>query len=111
MTEYKGTSLNTCGCSLVQGVSSIKLTPLVPSPKFTKQLRKLDRHTQKLLVSWLNKNIQNTNNPRNYGGPLEANRSGQWKYRIGDYRVLVNIKDNELIVLALDVGHRREVYK
>ena len=84
---------------------------LVPSPKFSKQLKKLDKHTQKILVSWLNKNIKNTDNPRKYGGALEGNRSGQWKYRIGDYRVLVNIKDCELIVLALEVGHRRGIYK
>ena len=84
---------------------------LVPSPKFSKQLKKLDKHTQKILVSWLNKNVKNTDNPRKYGNALEANRVGQWKYRIGNYRVLVNIKDRELIVLALEMGHCREIYK
>ena len=84
---------------------------LIPTPKFSKQLKKLDKYTQKVIVLWLNKNIKNTDNPRKFGGTLTANRSGQWKYRIGDYRVLVNIKDRELIVLALEVGHRREVYK
>nr|WP_277988961.1 type II toxin-antitoxin system RelE/ParE family toxin [Enterococcus sp. MJM16] len=41
---------------------------------------------------------------------LSANRTGQWRYRIGNYRVIVNINDNELIVLTLEVGHRREIY-
>ena len=42
---------------------------------------------------------------------LQANRSGQWRYRIGDYRVIVNIQDEKLIILALEIGHRREIYK
>ena len=84
---------------------------LIPTPKFSKQLKKLDKYSQKVIALWLNKNIKNTDNPRKFGGILTGNRSGQWKYRVGDYRVLVNIKDNELIVLALEVGHRREIYK
>ena len=45
------------------------------------------------------------------GKMLQANRSGQWRYRIGDYRVIVNIQDEKLIILALEIGHRREIYK
>ena len=42
---------------------------------------------------------------------LQANQSGQWRYRIGDYRVIVNIQDERLIILSLEIGHRREIYK
>lgn len=84
---------------------------LEPSPKFTKQLNKLDKYTKKLIIAWLNNNIHNCDNPRKHGEPLIANRLGQWRYRIGDYRVLVNIQDDKLIVLALEVGHRRHIYK
>jgi mRNA interferase RelE/StbE len=87
----------------------IKYT-LVPSPKFTKQLNKLDKYTKKLIVAWLSNNIHNCDDPRAYGKTLIANRLGQWRYRIGDYRVLVNIQDDKLIVLALEVGHRRDIY-
>mgnify|MGYP000662394918 CR=1 FL=1 len=41
---------------------------------------------------------------------LTANRKGQWRYRIGDYRLLCLIEDEELVILALSIGHRREVY-
>ena len=51
-----------------------------------------------------------TENPRAKGKVLVANRTGQWRYRIGAYRVIVNIQDNELIILALEVGHRRDIY-
>ena len=51
-----------------------------------------------------------TENPRAKGKALVANRTGQWRYRVGAYRVIVNIQDNELIILALEVGHRRDIY-
>jgi toxin-antitoxin system, toxin component, relE family len=41
---------------------------------------------------------------------LKTNRKGQWRYRIGDYRVIVNIQDENLVVLALEVGHRKNIY-
>ncbi|MBQ1306697.1 MAG: type II toxin-antitoxin system RelE/ParE family toxin [Erysipelotrichaceae bacterium] len=40
-----------------------------------------------------------------------ANRKRQWRYRIGDYRLICHIEDDKLIILALSVGHRREVYE
>ena len=57
------------------------------------------------------KNLVGTEHPRLHGKGLTANRSGQWRYRIGDYRLICNINDNKLIILALSVGHRRDVNK
>lgn len=51
-----------------------------------------------------------TDNPRAKGKALVANRTGQWRYRVGAYRIIVNIQDSELIILALEVGHRRDIY-
>ena len=47
---------------------------------------------------------------RAHGKALTANRKGEWRYRIGDYRLICLIKDNELVVLAVNVGHRKNVY-
>lgn len=80
------------------------------TPKFDKEFRKLDRYTQKMLKSWIEKNLIGCENPRNHGKGLVSNISGQWRYRIGDYRLICQIQDNELVILALSVGHRREVY-
>lgn len=66
--------------------------------RFDKEFRKLDRYTQRMMKSWIGKG-------------LTANRSGQWRYRIGDYRLICQIEDEKLIILALSVGHRREVYR
>lgn len=76
-----------------------------------KELKKLDKHTSSLIISWIEKNLQGCENPRAKGKGLTANRSGQWRYRIGDYRLICEIKDNELIILALSVGHRRDMYE
>ena len=81
------------------------------SERFKKEFRKLDKYTQKMIRAWINKNLVGTENPRLHGKGLTANRSGQWRYRIGDYRLICNINDNKLIILALSVGHRSDVYE
>lgn len=81
------------------------------TPKFDKEFSKLDKYTQRMLKSWIEKNLVNCTDPRTHGKALTANRSGQWRYRIGDYRLLCLIDDGELIILALSFGHRRDVYE
>ena len=75
-----------------------------------KDLRKLDRHTAALILGWIRKNLENCENPRQHGKGLTANKSGQWRYRVGDYRLLAEIEDNKIRILILNVGHRREIY-
>lgn len=77
------------------------------SDRFKREFKKLDKYTQKIIRSWIDKNLVGTENPRQYGKGLTANRSGQWRYRIGDYRLICQIEDSELIILALSVEHRR----
>lgn len=80
------------------------------TPRFDKEFRKLDRYTMRMIKAWIEKNLSDSENPRAHGKALTANRSGQWRYRIGDYRLICEIRDNELVILALSIGHRREVY-
>lgn len=80
------------------------------SPKAQKQLRKLDKGVASLIVRYLYKNIDGSANPQEKGKGLTANRAGQWRYRVGDYRVICDIIDDELVVLAMTVGHRRDVH-
>lgn len=75
-----------------------------------KQLSKLDKHIASLIIGWMDKNIDGCDDPRRHGKGLTANLSGTWRYRIGDYRVLCEIQDEKLIVLALEVEHRSTVY-
>ncbi|MCI8965296.1 MAG: type II toxin-antitoxin system RelE/ParE family toxin [Clostridia bacterium] len=75
------------------------------------QIKKLDKHISALIIGWLEKNIQGCQNPRLHGKGLVEDKSGWWKYRIGDYRVICEIQDEKVIVLVLEIGHRRERYK
>lgn len=75
-----------------------------------KQLRKLDRPVQKRIVDWLEDRIEGCKNPRHFGEPLRGEMAGLWRYRVGDYRIICEIQDQQLVVLALAVGHRREIY-
>ena len=83
---------------------------LVFTDKAKKKINKIDKHTAAIIIGWLEKNIENCENPRIHGEGLVENKSGQWRYRIGDYRVICEIEDEEIIVLVLEVGHRREIY-
>ena len=75
-----------------------------------KNLRKLDKYTRNLIVAWIDKNLVDCENPRIHGKGSVQNKSGQWRYRIGDYRLICEIKENEIVILVLEIGHRREVY-
>lgn len=83
--------------------------------KFTetsdKQLRSLDKQVSKKLIKWLEDRILNCDNPRLWGNSLAGTKSGQWRYRVGDYRIICDIQDNVLIVKVVKIGHRKEVYK
>lgn len=83
---------------------------IVFTERAMKQLKKLDKHTAALIFGWLEKHIEGTTNPRIHGKGLVQNKSGQWRYRIGDYRVICEIEDEKVIVLVLEIGHRREIY-
>ncbi|MEE9451522.1 MAG: type II toxin-antitoxin system RelE/ParE family toxin [Gammaproteobacteria bacterium] len=75
-----------------------------------KEFKRLDKHTQRTIIRYLRERIESSNNPRQYGKSLSANKTGLWRYRIGDYRLVCAIQDNELVVLVLRVTHRRHVY-
>ena len=75
-----------------------------------RDLKKLDKHTASLILGCIRKNLENCDNPRQHGKSLTANKSGQWRYRIGDYRLIAQIEDDKIKILVLAVGHRREIY-
>ena len=78
---------------------------------FNRQIRKLDKSVAKQIIEYIHKRIDGCDNPRAFGKALAENRKGQWRYRIGKYRLICEIKDEELIVLALEIGHRKKIYK
>ena len=76
-----------------------------------KQLKKMDRFDAQLIVSWIGKNLDGCEDPRAHGKGLTANRSGEWRYRVGDYRILCIIEDGKLIIEIFSIGHRSKAYE
>ena len=78
--------------------------------KAVKQLIKMDKPTQKLILSWVSKNLEGTDNPRQRGKALVSNHSGEWRYRIGDYHLIADIQDTIVTILIFAVGHHKNIY-
>lgn len=76
-----------------------------------KKLKKMDRYQASLLIGWIEKNLQDSSDPRTHGKALVANHKGRWRYRVGDYRILALIEDEKVIITIIDVGHRKDIYE
>ena len=78
--------------------------------KAKKSIGKLDTSIKVLIKSRIDKNLINIENPRLYGKALTGNLRNYWRYRVGNYRIIAEIKDNELIVLAVDENRGIKIY-
>ena len=76
-----------------------------------RELNKLDSQSQQKILAYLEERIELDADPRRFGKRLKANLAGLWRYRVGNYRIICQIVDNELIVLVLAVGHRKTIYE
>jgi len=75
-----------------------------------RQLRKTDKTWQAAILDYLEDEIAPLQDPRSRGKALAGDKRGLWRYRVGDYRILCEIRDTELVITAVAIGHRREVY-
>ncbi|MDO4183552.1 MAG: type II toxin-antitoxin system RelE/ParE family toxin [Coriobacteriia bacterium] len=76
-----------------------------------KQLKKMDRFDASLILGWIEKNLEGCADPRAFGKGLSATCPGEWRYRVGSYRVLALVEDDRLVIQVFKVGHRSEVYE
>lgn len=79
--------------------------------RFDKAFKKLDRPIQIMLKEWIEKNLMDCDDPRHIRKALTGNLSDIWRYRVGNYRLLCKIDDGALIIFALNVGHRKDIYE
>jgi mRNA interferase RelE/StbE len=73
-----------------------------------KQFGKLSKDIQIQIVDYLENRVMS--NPLKFGKSLVGDKKGLWRYRIGDYRLICNISNSQLLVLVLDIGHRKAVF-
>jgi mRNA interferase RelE/StbE len=82
---------------------------LETSPQFDKAARKLDPQVLRRVKVYLGE-VCELDDPRSRGKALTGDLAGYWRYRIGDYRVLVEIRDETLVIVAITLGHRSGIY-
>lgn len=84
-----------------------KIALAEPAKKTLKKLPKeVGQRIKAKLIS-----ISSLDDPRSDGKALTGNLKGYWRYRAGDYRIVCEIHDDEVVVLVVDIGHRREIYR
>ena len=76
-----------------------------------RQLRKLGERDRISVLRFLDERVAGAEDPRRLGEALKGWASNLWRYRVGDFRVIVRIEGERIVVLVLEVGHRREVYR
>lgn len=86
---------------------AVKIHPLVVSDDF----KSISSEQQKLIIKAIEKKL--AVDPHGYGEPLRGGFSGYWRLRVGDYRVVYRIVKDQIVVLVIKVGIRRDdtIYK
>ena len=82
------------------------------SPLARKNLDGLDRQAAQRILRYLHERIAPLEDPRSLGGALKGSRLGEfWKYRVGDYRIVSRVEHSRMLVVAVKIGHRRDIYR
>ncbi len=77
-----------------------------------KEMRKIHPETRQRIRSFLHDRLAALDDPRQTGAALQNSELGNfWRYRVGDYRIMCDIQDQKLVVLVVEIGHRREIYR
>jgi mRNA interferase RelE/StbE len=82
------------------------------SERANRELADLDPQHSRRILNFLTQRIAKRENPRSLGKALQGAAFGElWRYRVGDFRIICQIKDEVLVVLVIRIGHRREIYR
>lgn len=79
--------------------------------KAWKDIARLPTEEQRRITDFLQRRVSTHENPRALAKRLTAVKEELWRFRVGDYRILVQFQDARLIILVIGVGNRREVYR
>ena len=78
----------------------------------SKQLKKLDKQTALRVLDYMDERVAVLDDPRSLGKNLKGPKIGEyWRYRVGDIRMICNIVDGQMVVLVIEIGNRREIYR
>ena len=80
-------------------------------PRAIKDLRRLGHVERGRVLRYMTETVAARDDPRSVGKALVGDMPGVWRYRVGDLRILAQIEDDRLVVLVVEVGNRREIYR
>ena len=80
-------------------------------PRAEKDLRKLSSADRARVLRFLNERILPLDDPRAQGKALQADFAGAWRYRVGDFRIIVRLEFDVLVVLVIAIGNRGDIYR
>ena len=81
------------------------------SDKALKSLKQIDHYQRKMILSWIEKNLEGCRDPRAQGKALTGDQKGYWRYRVGSYRIIADIQDKAIRIDIVNIAHRRNVYE
>lgn len=84
---------------------------LVIPEKLNKKIIKFDKSVQKTLYSYIKKNLLDADESRRHGKALTGNLKGMWRYKVMDYRLIVEIQADMLIIVVVDYNHRNKIHE
>lgn len=87
-----------------------KLWTLQFEDHFNKQLYLLEKKYQQRIIDFFEDRVLQHHNPKTLAKPLSGSLRGYWRFRVGDYRIIADIQDDDLIIVAIEVGHRKDIY-
>jgi len=83
---------------------------VIYTKKAIKSLKKIDKAQQRFIIAWIEKNLIGTEKPRALDKGLKGYLKTYWRYRVGDYRVLADIDDDDIKIIIFNIGHRKDIY-
>jgi mRNA interferase RelE/StbE len=83
---------------------------IVFAPQAGKELKKLGKPAAARIIKVLEERVATLEDPRDLGKPLVGEWSGYWRWRVGDYRVIAKIEDEQVVIVIVRVAHRSGVY-
>lgn len=81
------------------------------TPTAEKSFGKLDRQLQRRIAKFIDSRLRTEEDPRRLGEAYTGPLKGYWKYRVGDHRLVCEIKDKTMRILVIAIGDRKEVYR
>ena len=77
-----------------------------------RQIDKLDKTVARRILGFLQSRVESGDDPIGLATRLKGpENAGRWRYRVGDYRIVVSFDSNIVTVYVIEIGHRREIYR